>query len=163
MEHDEMIEQIEAQLNDVIEMAQILAAQNVDRAPLPSAWSVAGLLNHQRYVTRFWIANVIAGKNLPVPWTDDSPDEDWTSPDGATVSTCSDELLAEWRTMREVLAAYPPGEPACEAGEDGTRPSVAWVLAHLLAEVSRHAGHLDIVHELHRARQASNDGESSGE
>lgn len=147
----EMLDQIERHLGAIIGMAVDLDTSGVKRVPLPTGWTCTGLLSHQRYVLRFWIGNVICGADLPVPWTDDSPDEDWKVPDSVTVHTCAVELTAEWQRMRELLRVRPVDEPAALADDDGTRPTVAWVLSHLLAEIARHAGHLDIVSELHQS------------
>ena len=143
-----LTDQIQRQLDSIIEMAIQVDRAGVTHVPLRSRWTVAGLLNHQRYVIRFWIANVVVGADLPVPWTDDSPHEDWNTDPEVTVETFVDALRQEWEDALSLLATYPPGEPASQADEDGRHPTVGWVLSHLLAEVSRHAGHMDAVCEV---------------
>lgn len=56
-----LTDQIQRQLDSIIEMAIQIDRAGVTHVPLRSRWTVAGLLNHQRYVIRFWIANVVVG------------------------------------------------------------------------------------------------------
>lgn len=143
-----LTDQIQRQLDSIIEMAIQIDRAGVTHVPLRSRWTVAGLLNHQRYVIRFWIANVVVGADLPVPWTDDLPHEDWNADPEAAIETFVEALRQEWKDALSLLAEYPPGELASLADDDGSRPTVDWVLSHLLAEVARHAGHMDAVCEM---------------
>lgn len=143
-----LTDQIQRQLDSIIEMAIQVDRAGVTHVPLRSRWTVAGLLNHQRYVIRFWIANVVVGADLPVPWTDDLPHEDWNADPEAAIETFVEALRQEWKDALSLLAEYPPGELASLADDDGSRPTVDWVLSHLLAEVARHAGHMDAVCEM---------------
>ena len=143
-----LTDQIQRQLDSIIEMAIQVDRAGVTHVPLRSRWTVAGLLNHQRYVIRFWIANVVVGADLPVPWTDDSPHKDWNADPEVALETFVKALRQEWQDAQSLLAAYPPGELASLADDDGSRPTVDWVLSHLLAEVARHAGHMDAVCEM---------------
>lgn len=140
--------QIQRQLDSIIEMAIQVDRAGVTHVPLRSHWTVAGLLNHQRYVIRFWVANVVVGADLPVPWTDDLPHEDWNADPEAAIETFVEALRQEWKDALSLIAEYPPGELASLADNDGSRPTVDWVLSNLLAEVARHAGHMDAVCEM---------------
>ena len=143
-----LTDQIQRQLDSIIEMAIQVDRAGVTHVPLRSRWTVAGLLNHQRYVIRFWIANVVVGADLPVPWSDDLPHEDWNADPEVEIETFVEALRQEWQDAQSLLAEYPPGELASLADDDGSRPTVDWVLSHLLAEVARHAGHMDAVCEM---------------
>ena len=143
-----LTDQIQRQLDSIVEMAVQVDRSGVTHVPLRSHWTVAGLLNHQRYVIRFWIANVVVGADLPVPWTDDSPHKDWNADPEVALETFVNALQQEWKDALSLLAAYPPGELASLADDDGSRPTVDWVLSHLLAEVARHAGNMDAVCEM---------------
>ena len=143
-----LTDQIQRQLDSIIEMAIQVDRAGVTHVPLRSRWTVAGLLNHQRYVIRFWIADVVVGADLPVPWTDDLPHEDWNADPEVEIETFVEALRQEWQDAQSLLAAYPPGELASQADDDGSRPTVDWVFSHLLAEVARHTGHLDAVCEM---------------
>ena len=60
--------------------------------------------------------------------------------------------VARYRAMWETVGALvlTCGDPDARCRGDDTRPSVTlrWVLAHLLEETARHAGHADIFREL---------------
>lgn len=92
-----LTDQIQRQLDSISEMAIQVDGAGVTHIPLRSHWTVAGLLNHQRYVIRFWIANVVLGADLPVPWTDDLPHEDWNADPEAAIETFVEALRQEWQ------------------------------------------------------------------
>lgn len=160
--YPELTDQIQRQLDSIIDMAVRVDRSGVTHVPLRSNWTIAGLLNHQRYVIRFWIANVVVGADLPVPWTSDSPNEDWNADLGVHIETFTAALRQEWDDALALLASYPPGELASQADDDGSRPTVEWVLSHVLAEVARHAGHMDAVCELLKPSPTAEDTHGGG-
>lgn len=123
-----LTDQIQRQLDSIIEMAIQVDRAGVTHVPLRSRWTVAGLLNHQRYVIRFWIANVVVGADLPVPWSDDLPHEDWNADPEVEIETFVEALRQEWQDALSLLAEYPPGELASLADDDGSRPTVDCVV-----------------------------------
>jgi hypothetical protein len=125
------------------------AAAKVDGVPepavrtpgVPSGTNLLGLVRHLAHVERF----VFLGEQ-----TDDWP-ATFRVPDDET----ADDVVAGYRDAvrraDEAIAACEdlaaPAYPATAGGR--TPPSMRWALTHMIEETGRHAGHLDILRELH--------------
>jgi len=128
-----------------------LDAAGASAAPLPGSplMSIGGVVNHLRWVEHSWVDNRFAGGPDLAPWTDESPDQEFV--DGAT--TPLEEVLAGWaeqaRRTDAVVAAHDLDDLSAEPLRTGERPTLRWVLLHLVEENARHNGHLDLLRELH--------------
>lgn len=127
-----------------------LSEVELRRSRLPSGWTPLGLLKHLACTERFWIRFVFAGEDVDFSWPGTAEQEWQVAPDETAAGTAA-FFLAEREHCRQVaaagsldrLAARQIGQEPCRA-----RPSLAWVLFHLLESFARHAGHLDVVREL---------------
>lgn len=120
------------------------------RAALPSGWSPLELLNHLLHVERRWMEWGFAGLPVPSPWADHDPATGrWMLAPGDTL-TDLEARLAEVAARTTELAEPARLEDRARTGGrfEADPPSLAWILAHLLQEYARHAGHLDVVREL---------------
>jgi hypothetical protein len=138
---------------------------------LPSGWAPLELLNHLVHMEARWVRWGFAAEQLPEPWGDEGQSGRWhAGPEeiGAELLTAMDAGGARTRAIAagaELLAAMDAGGArtrAIAAGAELTdlaavggrfadgdrRPTLAWVLFHVLQEYARHAGHLDIAREL---------------
>jgi uncharacterized damage-inducible protein DinB len=114
----------------------------------PASIHLAGLVSHLLYVERFWFTVVIDGnEDADLPWDDapgSDPDVDWKPQERlAELVRMYEE---EWARSDEILARNDL-DRVVEKGERAGC-SVRWILAHMVEETARHAGHADIVREL---------------
>ena len=114
---------------------------------------MGGLLKHLALVEDSWFWERIADNGDLEPWTsapfDDDPDWDFHS----AALDSPEQLLALYdaacRRSRDVLAAIGDlGTLTHVPNAAGERVSVRWVLAHMIEELARHNGHLDLLREL---------------
>ncbi|PPK65207.1 DinB family protein [Actinokineospora auranticolor] len=112
------------------------------RAPgVPSGTSLLGLVKHLTQVEAHWL--------LSEPVRDwqaghhPGPDETAASVLAAYRATIerANAEIARWSTLDD------PSPP--RRGRRGVSPSRRWTLVHLIEETARHAGHADILRELH--------------
>jgi uncharacterized protein (DUF1810 family)/uncharacterized damage-inducible protein DinB len=120
-----------------------------------SAMTLGGMLKHLSYVEDYWCSYLLHGNDPRPPWdTVDwtaTPDWDW---DSAAADT-PEQLRAMWRDavdrsrtlVARALAGAGPDRLAVRAWSDGRRPSLRWILVHLVEEYSRHNGHADLLRE----------------
>ena len=115
----------------------------------PSATSAAGVVKHLIDVERWWFRrNLDAQDDVPFAWSDTEADLEFAFGPEETV----DSLIAEYGRAcdesREVAARYELTDQirAPRAGEP--RSSLRWVYVHMIEEMARHNGHLDIYREL---------------
>jgi uncharacterized damage-inducible protein DinB len=113
-----------------------------------SGGSLLGIVKHLAHLERWWFAYTFAGLDVEFPWTDDDPDADWRVERGETARGVLAVYHAECRRSRMIVAAATLDEVAARS-DDSTHPKVLrWVLVHMIAETSRHAGHADLLRQL---------------
>jgi len=118
---------------------------------LPSGWTPLELLNHLVHVEARWLRWGFAAEQLPEPWGDGDRSGRWHVGPEETVAGLLAALDAGGARTRAIAAGAELTDRAAVGGRfaDGDRrPTLAWILFHVLQEYARHAGHLDITREL---------------
>ena len=64
-----------------------------------------------------------------------------------TIDTLLERYRRIWQLVDDTVAASDLDE-ICSGEDDQLNPDLRWVLAHLVGEAARHAGHADILREL---------------
>ncbi|MBC9734624.1 DinB family protein [Nocardioides marmotae] len=129
-----------------------LGAEQLDTPLPPSDMTLGGLLKHLAYVESWWTTGVLLGRDQGEPWdsVDWSADGDW---DWHSARDDSPEQLWELYEREvaradEVIAGAALDDPSARANaRTGERPSLRWILLHLIEEYARHAGHADLIRE----------------
>jgi hypothetical protein len=110
-------------------------------SPVPSGTSLLWLLRHVGRAEAIWVLHRFAGGDVEPDLLDDELRPDDTI----------DGLLARarriWQRVDATVAASDL-DAICVGADDQANPDLRWVLAHLVEEVARHAGHADILREL---------------
>lgn len=117
-------------------------------APLtPSGWSAAELLNHVAHMERRWLVWGFLGQHIDNVWGDWRGDS-WYAPH-ATLTTLQDALGENLDTVTAILTDHSLDAIASTGGKfaDSEPPQLSWVMLHILDELARHAGHLDVAVE----------------
>ncbi|WP_235735834.1 DinB family protein [Nocardioides alcanivorans] len=134
-----------------------LTDDELGRTPTPSALSVGALLKHATHGQRTWLASVLAAPELPAKTQSD--EEEYAERMAYITWSAEDTLEAALAEYDEVSAAVlaavaevdldlaVPVPPAPWNPTDIDSWSVRWVWFHLLEELTRHAGHADIIRE----------------
>ena len=119
---------------------------------LPSGWSPLELLKHLVYMERRWLRWGFDAEQVDQPWGDSGGDPDgrWSLGPDDTVDELIARLHEGGEVTRRLVSGIDPATPAATGGRFGEedRPTVNWILFHVLQEYARHAGHLDVSVEL---------------
>jgi uncharacterized damage-inducible protein DinB len=119
---------------------------------LPSGWSPLELLRHLVYVERRWLRWGFAGEQVDEPWgdSDGDPEGRWTVGADETLEELLGRLHAGGTATRQLVTGVDLSTLGAAGGRFGEadRPTVNWILFHVLQEYARHAGQLDVVREL---------------
>jgi hypothetical protein len=110
-------------------------------SPVPSGTSLLWLLRHLTYAEAIWVLDRFAGQGASVvPPNRSEPDD--------TVKAAVAAYKAMWAQVDAVVAEADDLDVLCRANDRRDPTDLRWVLAHLLEETARHAGHADIIREL---------------
>ena len=108
-------------------------------SPVATGTSLLWLVKHLAQAELLWIAVRFAGLDTELP--DDAVHE------RDTVESVSASYQAATARADELIAAAGLDDPCQRVPGDEPLP-LRWVVAHLLEETARHAGHADILREL---------------
>lgn len=140
-------------------VAHGLTDEQARATPSVSALSIGGLIKHAAGVQRSWLERVVSAPIFPPP--DPRPLEEqmaeyqdqYAMRDDETLSGLLDKLRAVNADVVRVFAdkdldtpvPVPPDVPWFP--KDVEHWTVRWVALHLIEELTRHAGHADIIRE----------------
>src|SRR6202034_2454213 len=122
----------------------------------PSTMTLGGILKHMALVEYGWFSRSLHDREYAPPWdaVDWKANRDWEWHSAAEDSP--EELFALWHRaveqsradVAEVLDSGDGlGRPAKRTWPDGRRPSLRWILCHMIEEYARHNGHADLLRE----------------
>lgn len=130
-----------------------VSEEDARKAPLPNSplMTMCGLISHLRWVEHHWVQVMFLGEEPEGPLTaatDDDPDPEMRT----AVDIPLPQLLAEYEEQstryRRLVADLDLNSTAERPIGDGRHVDLRWVILHLIEEISRHNGHLDVVREL---------------
>lgn len=126
----------------VLKKADGLSDEQLRRSLVDSGTSILGLVQHLAEVERYWFGHHLAGD----PW-DANQEHGMTVPAGrAAADVLRDYQEAIEDSDRAIRAAGDP-DALMAVPVDGNRHTLRWILAHMISETARHAGHADILRE----------------
>jgi uncharacterized damage-inducible protein DinB len=126
-----------------------LSEEEARRRLVPSETTLLGIVKHLAFVERFWFQSVFAGKDAATPWSEEDPDADWRVEEWETI----DGIVAFYRnevTKSRKITAKPALNWKARRPDRAGRKVIRlrWIMAHMVEETARHAGHADILREL---------------
>lgn len=118
-----------------------LGEEDAHRSIVPSGWTPFSLAVHLSGVERHWFAFTLGGDPHHTPVHPAEP---------TTLAEAVELYRAECRRSDRILAAFSLDDPITLQPDElvGEVTTVRGVLLHVIEEVARHAGHLDIAREL---------------
>lgn len=123
-----------------------LSDEDMRRPMVPSGTSLLGMVKHLGAVEYGWFSLTFGRETEPLPFVDDDPDADLRIRDDETTA----DVLAFYERARAasdaVIAELDMDAEGRAWGRDPV--DLRWVMAHMIEETARHAGHADIVREL---------------
>lgn len=158
-ERQTLIDFVAFQQNAYFAVAHGLTDEQARSTPTVSALSVGGLIKHVTGMQQSWTARVEHAPQFPPP--DPRPMEEqmadyadqYVMRDDETLAGLLDALKAQNAETLRILTekdfdtAVPVPHDVPWFPQDVDNWSVRWVALHLVEELSRHAGHADIIRE----------------
>lgn len=110
--------------------------------PAPTANSLGVIAVHLGYVERWWLRAVFAGEQIDGSWRTNM----FELPDDWSV----DDVVTFYRAEIAAADAVLDGVTSFDLPASSTRrpTTLRWIVFHLIEELARHVGHMDITREL---------------
>ncbi|GAB3958990.1 DinB family protein [Actinoallomurus acanthiterrae] len=130
-----------------------LSAEDARKAPLPNSplMSMCGLIGHLRWVEYHWFQVMFLGEEPEGPLTeatDEDPDPEMRQAQDIPLPRLLAEYEEQSARYRRLVSDHDLDTKASRPRRNGSHADLRWIVLHLIEEISRHNGHLDIVREL---------------
>ena len=135
-ERETLMVLLQFQRESIVRKVRGVDGAAASESPVGSGTSLLWLVQHLARAESSWVEERFAG-NTPVPTEVSS-----------TLDEAVDLYQATWRRVDAVIAAAPSLDETCRVSDQPEPVNLRWVIAHLLEETARHAGHADILREL---------------
>ncbi len=140
---------LDANRATVVRKVTGLSWEDATRRLGPTPTSAAGILKHLINVERWWFRHNLAGEQeVPFDWTDDDLDAEFAMAPGDTVATLLADYVVACDESRRIAARHGLEDVSARDWHGRGRPSLRWIYVHMIEELARHNGHLDIYREL---------------
>lgn len=134
----------------LIDKASGLTKDQANQTLGPSKLTVINLVHHMAIVEHWWFHVFFSGGEVLEPWApiwDDDPDWEFDHSDEFEPEAIIGRYLVEIDRANAIISSTASLEDLSVKDRKGEHRSLRWILAHLLEEIARHAGHADLIRE----------------
>jgi hypothetical protein len=126
-----------------------LSEGDAHRAIVPTSahMTIAGIVSHLRWVEHLWFEVIFLGGPAVGPRFDGGKDAELLV-DGVPLGELLDAYGRQWARSNEIIGAHSLEDTGSHPDFEASKASLRWILIHLVEEVARHLGHIDIIREL---------------
>jgi hypothetical protein len=139
-ERETLLALLQYQRDSLIRKVDGVAEDLARRSPVGSGITLLWLLKHLAQAEIRWVVIRFAALDVALP-------DDTVQPHDTAASVIAGYQAAS--AQADAVARAAGLNEVCRGDDDSSEPAnLRWVLAHLLEETARHAGHADILREL---------------
>jgi hypothetical protein len=140
-ERDTLLVLLQFQRESLVRKLDGVSDDAAHSSPVASGTSLLWLVRHLTMAETLWALRRFAALEVPLPDVGVRPDD--------TVAGAVAAYRDTWSRVDDVIRHATTLDAPCTGLEPDQAPAtLRWVLAHLLEETARHAGHADILREL---------------
>ena len=110
--------------------------------------SVAGLVKHLTEAESWWFRHHMNAEVWIGSSTEENPDGEFDINPNETLESLLDGYDRACESSREIAEKFQLDDLALRPVRGNLAPSLRWVYLHMIEEIARHNGHLDIYREL---------------
>ncbi len=127
-----------------------LSEEDAHRAVVPSSplMTMAGLVSHLRWVEHCWFEVLFLNRPSDMNPQFHDPDDGDFMVDDRPLAELLDEFEQQCAVSNEIVAAASLDDVGLNPDFGSATATLRWILLHMLEEVGRHVGQMDIVREL---------------
>ena len=124
------------------------AAAHRPLVPTSPLMTVAGLVSHLRWVEHCWFEVLFLGRPAgDNPQFGDVEDADFRV-DGIPLARLLEEYARQCATSESIVAGASLDDRGRDHEHGTDQLTLRWILGHMVEEVARHVGHLDLLREM---------------
>jgi hypothetical protein len=148
-ERTTLTQYLDYQRETLLMKADGLTAEQARFSPVPSGTCLLGLVRHAAETERVWFRQRLAGEDIGDLYaTKDDPDGDFHFGPHDTLADAAAAYRNEIDAARHIVASLDSFDILAVREPRRGPINARWIMAHMIDETARHAGHADIVREL---------------
>lgn len=128
-----------------------LTVDQMNARLMPSTLTLIGLIHHLAYVEHWWFHEFFEGNDPLEPWASadwkENPDWELTIASQLEPSVVIDRYRTAFERSQSIISETDSLEQLSAMDRNGEHRSLRWILAHMIEETARHAGHADLIRE----------------
>src|SRR3954452_4675118 len=136
------LDQHRSALNDCLDG---LTEEQARRRLVPSRTTLLGIVKHAAFVERVWLHVALAGQTREPLGMPADIDDTFVLTDSDTIASVTADYRNAWAQADEIASSYDLDDLAQHNRRSPM--TLRWVIAHMIEELARHAGHGDILRE----------------
>jgi Protein of unknown function (DUF664) len=140
-ERETLLSLLQFQRDSLVRKVAGVSEGDARQSPVASGTTLLWLVKHLCFAESLWVERRFAG--FDVAFSGDAVEVE-----GDTLDAAVAEYRATWDRVGAIVAGAGLDDPCRDAADPLGPTNLRWVLAHLLEETARHAGHADILREL---------------
>jgi hypothetical protein len=138
-ELEELLRALDGMRAGVLKKLAGLSDADARRSTVPSGTNVAGLLQHLTFVESLWFEEIVAGGSAKRGKRSMQVDP------SVSLRQLRSDYRAACEASNDIVMSI--GDPDAPVTRNGKTHNLRWVMIGVLSEISRHAGHADIIRE----------------
>jgi uncharacterized damage-inducible protein DinB len=135
----------------MIDKASGLTGAQANARLMPSTLTLIGLIHHLAYVEHWWFHEFFEGSDALEPWAsadwEKHPDWELTVASELEPSVVIERYRNAFEASQRIISETDSLEQLSVMDRNGEHRSLRWILAHMIEETARHAGHADLIRE----------------
>ena len=136
---------LDSNRDELVEAVEGLSEEQARRRLVPSLTTPLGLLKHVTWAEQVWFHVGLAGRTREELGIPHENDPSWAVSDDDTVASVVAEYRRVCEEARQLAAPYTLDDLVLHNRRGPL--TLRWVYVHMVEEISRHAGHADILRE----------------
>ena len=137
-ERQTLLALLQYQRDSLVRKASGVDPERAQASPVDSGTSLLWLVNHVADAEATWVLHRFLGRTVDVGDAAHAPSMDGAIERYVQIQREVDCVVSDTASLDEASTEF----------DDQPRVNLRWILAHLLEETARHAGHADILREL---------------
>jgi uncharacterized damage-inducible protein DinB len=127
-----------------------LSDADAHRSVVPSSplMTMAGVVSHLRWVEHCWFEVLFLGRPAEGPQFQEEPDDADMIVDGVALEQLLHEFEQQCKVSNEIIASHSLDDVGMHPDFGSAAATLRWMLIHMVEEVARHVGQMDIIREL---------------
>jgi uncharacterized damage-inducible protein DinB len=120
------------------------------RSVLPSSplMTMAGVVSHLRWLEHCWFEVLFLGRPAESPQFREELEDADMIVDGLALEQLLRQFEQQCKVSNEIIAAHALDDIGTHLDFDSSAATLRWMLIHMVEEVARHVGQMDIIREL---------------